>query len=131
MPSRITKFTNGRLFRNDQLVPGDLWVSSDTGKIISSQSAFYSSGTIPDETIDLKGKIISPGFIEVQINGYNGLDFSKADPSFNEKFASIRQDLIKSGVTSFTPTMTSQLPEVYHANLPHFHQTNSRGADED
>ncbi|KAJ9652718.1 N-acetyl-glucosamine-6-phosphate deacetylase [Neophaeococcomyces mojaviensis] len=130
MSAQITKFTNGLLLKDGQLELGDLWVSSDSGKIISPQSAFYSSGKTPDRVIDLKGKIVSPGFIEVQLNGYNGLDFAKQDPDFDQKFRAVRKELVKSGVTSFTPTMTSSLPEVYHSNLPHLGRNTSRTASE-
>ena len=128
MLSQLTKFTNGLLLNDGQLVASDLWVSSESGTIISPQSAFYNAGRTPDEVIDLKGKIISPGFIEAQLNGYNGLDFAKQDPAFEVKFSSVRKELVKSGVTSFTPTMTSSTPEVYYANLPHLGRTASRQA---
>lgn len=127
---RLTKFTNGLLLQDDQLVPGDLWVSAESGKIISPQSAFYSSGRTPDTVIDLKGKIISPGFIEVQLNGYSGLDFAKQDAEFRERFRDVRKKLVKAGVTSFTPTMTSSVPEIYHENLPFLSRTCSRDGSE-
>lgn len=129
-PPVLTKFTNGLLLHEDQLISGDLWISSDFGKIISPQSAFYSSGRTPDVVIDLKGKILSPGFIEVQLNGYNGLDFAKQNDAFEERFREVRKELVKAGVTSFTPTMTSSLPEVYHKNLPYLGRTTSRNGQE-
>jgi len=130
MSVKITKLTNGHLLRDGQLTPGDLWISSETGRIISPQSAFYGSGRTPDAVIDLKGKIVSPGFIELQLNGYNGLDFAKLDATFERKFKDIRKELVKSGVTSFTPTMTSSVPEVYHANLPCLGKSTSRTASD-
>ncbi|KAK5939667.1 N-acetyl-glucosamine-6-phosphate deacetylase [Knufia obscura] len=130
MTAKITKLTNGHLLKDGQLTLSDLWISSETGKIISPQSAFYGSGSTPDTVIDLKGKIVSPGFIEVQLNGYNGLDFAKLDGGFEQRFAAVRRDLIKNGVTSFTPTMTSSIPEVYQENLPHLGRSTSRIASE-
>lgn len=128
MSSGVTKLTNGLLLKDDQLIPGDLWISSESGKIISPQTAFYSAGQTPDTVIDLKGKIVAPGFIEVQLNGYNGLDFAKKDSNFQEKFEAVCKSLIQSGVTSFTPTMTSSIPEVYQANLPYLGRKPSRTA---
>ncbi|KIV89858.1 hypothetical protein PV10_07226 [Exophiala mesophila] len=116
---RIVKFTNAQLLRNGQLVPGDLWVSSETGRIISPQSAFYSSHKTADETIDLRGKILSPGFIDVQINGSHNFDFSTPDPDFAEKLQRTNQQMIKTGLTSYVPTVISTQPEAYHAVLPH------------
>ena len=72
----IVKFTNCRLVRGDQLVKEDLFVCSYTGKILDSQGAFYTKNVVPDQVIDLCGSIIAPGFIDVQLNGAFGFDFS-------------------------------------------------------
>ncbi|RAL63114.1 hypothetical protein DID88_004197 [Monilinia fructigena] len=74
--SNVTKFTNCRLLKGESLITQDLWVSSSTGKIIQSQEAFYGQFCVPDETIDLGGRIISPGFIDAQLNGAFGFDFA-------------------------------------------------------
>ena len=66
---KITKFTNCRLVIGNELVEQDLWVSSATGKIVRSQEIFYGENVVPDITIDLGGKIIAPGLIDVQLNG--------------------------------------------------------------
>lgn len=116
---RVVKFTNARLLRHGQLVGGDLWVSSDTGRIISSQSAFYSSHLTADETIDLQGKILAPGFIDVQINGSHNFDFSTPDSDFAAKLEHTTKQMIKTGLTSYVPTVISTKPEAYHAVLPH------------
>jgi len=123
---RVTKFTNGRLLKNGQLVSGDLWVSSETGRIISPQSAFYSSHLKADSIIDLQGRILSPGFIDVQINGYHNFDFSTPDPEFAFKLTETTQQMIKSGLTSFVPTVISTRPEAYHAVLPHLGPSTDR-----
>ncbi|KIW80992.1 hypothetical protein Z517_04015 [Fonsecaea pedrosoi CBS 271.37] len=116
---RVVRFTNGYLLKNGELVPGDLWVSSETGRIMSPQSAFYSSHLRPDRTVDLRGGILSPGFIDVQINGSHNFDFSTPDPDFASKLTHTTQQMIKSGLTSFVPTVISTTPESYHAVLPH------------
>jgi len=116
---RITKFTNGLLLRNSELVEEDLWVDSHTGKILERQSAFYGEHLVPDQIIDLNGKILSPGFIDVQLNGAHGLDFSVPCESYISDLKDTNRKLIKSGVTSYLPTLTSQKPEVYHSALPH------------
>ncbi|CAD6441462.1 b1214254-7308-410b-a1e5-0d97f715e36e [Sclerotinia trifoliorum] len=121
--SGVTKFTNCRLLKGESLVTQDLWVSSSTGKIIQSQEAFYSHLCVPDEIIDLGGRIISPGFIDTQLNGAFGFDFASipegTDPNaYGKEFRRINQLLIKTGVTSHLPTITSSRPEVYHHALP-------------
>ena len=116
---RITKFTNGLLLRNAGLVQEDLWVDSHTGKILDRQSAFYGEHLVPDQIINLNGKILCPGLIDVQLNGAHGLDFSVPSETYTSDLRDTNRKLIKSGVTSYLPTVTSQTPEVYHSVLPH------------
>ncbi|KAH7367569.1 N-acetylglucosamine-6-phosphate deacetylase [Plectosphaerella cucumerina] len=118
----ITRFTNCRLVKGDDLVKEDLWVSSRTGKIISSQSTFFDELTLPDESIDLGGRIVSPGMIDVQLNGAFGFNFSSLleDPTqYGKKVADVNRRLVTTGVTSYSPTLTSQQPELYQKVLPH------------
>lgn len=114
---KITKFTNCRLVKGDELVSQDLWVSSVTGKIVRSQEVFYSENAVPDETIDLGGRIISPGLIDVQLNGAFGFNFSTIpdDPSsYGKLLRQMNKSLAQTGVTSYLPTVTSSKREVYH-----------------
>jgi N-acetylglucosamine-6-phosphate deacetylase len=117
----ITKFTNCRLLRGNSLVKEDLWISSVTGKVIESQTAFYDENVLPDQTVDLEGRIVSPGFIECQLNGAFGFNFSTVYEDmaqYGKNLHSLNRDLIKTGVTSYIPTVTSQTPELYHKVLP-------------
>ncbi|KAH8774224.1 N-acetylglucosamine-6-phosphate deacetylase [Hyaloscypha finlandica] len=118
---RITKFTNCRLVIGNDLVEQDLWVSSATGKIVRSQEVFYGENVVPDITIDLKGKIVAPGLIDVQLNGAFGFNFSQIpeDPStYGKTLRQVNKRLIQTGVTSYLPTLTSEKIEVYHQALP-------------
>lgn len=125
----ITKFTNCRLLKGDDLVGQDLWVSSLTGKIVRSQEVFYSQNATPDATIDLGGRIVSPGLIDVQLNGSFGFNFSQIpeDPlSYGKTLRQMNKLLIQTGVTSYLPTVTSSEKEVYHSvcslhEVSHFH----------
>lgn len=112
----ITKLTNCRLLRGDALVWDDLWVSSATGKIIRSQSAFYDELIMPDEVIDLGGRIVSPGFIECQLNGAYGFNFSTVTDDmaqYADLLRDLNQKLARTGVTSYIPTVTSQASDLY------------------
>jgi N-acetylglucosamine-6-phosphate deacetylase len=112
----ITKFTNCRLVRGDSLVWEDLWVSAKTGKIIRSQSAFYDELIVPDQTINLGGRIISPGMIECQLNGAFGFNFSTVmdDMSqYGKQVKDLNRKLVQTGVTSYVPTVTSQTSDLY------------------
>jgi N-acetylglucosamine-6-phosphate deacetylase len=101
----------------NELVEQDLWVSSATGKIVRSQEVFYGENVVPDITIDLKGKIVAPGLIDVQLNGAFGFNFSQIpeDPStYGKTLRQVNKRLIQTGVTSYLPTLTSEKIEVYH-----------------
>ncbi|KAI9826494.1 MAG: hypothetical protein M1819_007343 [Sarea resinae] len=119
----ITKFTNCRLIKGDKLIEQDLWISSQTGKIIRSQEAFYSNHVIPDQVFDLGGRIISPGLIDVQLNGAFKFDFSAIPDGdiaeYGEGVRRVNKSLVRTGVTSYLPTVTSQRSEVYQKALPY------------
>ncbi|KAK2797324.1 hypothetical protein FQN50_009219 [Emmonsiellopsis sp. PD_5] len=121
LPPRITKFTNCLIPLNNQLVPRDIWIDSSTGKILDAQQAFYEHKLSPDQTLDLGGRILAPGFIDVQLNGAIGFDFSEPRDTKEEYDAGLREvnrALIRTGVTSYLPTVTSQRAEVYPKILP-------------
>ncbi|KAL2150865.1 hypothetical protein VTH82DRAFT_7428 [Thermothelomyces myriococcoides] len=118
----ITKLTNCRLLRGDELVWDDIWVSSSTGKIIRSQSAFYDELIMPDQVIDLGGRIVSPGFIECQLNGAFGFNFSTMTDDmsqYGKQLRELNKKLAQTGVTSYVPTVTSQTSELYKKVLPY------------
>ncbi|KAF2718839.1 carbohydrate esterase family 9 protein [Polychaeton citri CBS 116435] len=126
--SGITRLTGARLVKGDDLVEEDLWISSVTGKILNSQEVFYGHGVVPDEVIDLKGKIITPGFLDVQFNGAFGFDFSTIPEdvpgdidggmaSYAKGLGRLNRKLVHTGVTSYLPTLPSQKSEVYHKAL--------------
>ncbi|KAL2260297.1 hypothetical protein VTK26DRAFT_5735 [Humicola hyalothermophila] len=118
----ITKLTNCRLLRGDALVWDDVWVSSVTGKILRSQTTFYDDLAMPDETIDLGGRIVAPGFIECQLNGAFGFNFSTVTDNTTQYVKQLRdlnKRLAQTGVTSYVPTVTSQTSDLYKKVLPH------------
>lgn len=132
--SGITRLTGCRIIKNNTLVEEDLWLSSVTGRILRSQEVFYEHQAAPDEVIDLGGRIVCPGFIDVQFNGAFGFDFSQApqDPvSYRKGLKELNRKLIGTGLTSYLPTITSQKPELYHSALPYLGPSGAaRDADE-
>lgn len=58
---------NCRILRNGQLITEDLWVRD--GKIINPEKVFFDEKVQACNRIDCKNAIISPGFIDLQING--------------------------------------------------------------
>lgn len=61
---------------------------------------------IPVDAVDLKGKKVIPGLVDVHIHGAMGADFSDGDPAGLRKIA---QYLLKEGITAFTPA-TATIP---------------------
>ncbi|KAL1301873.1 hypothetical protein AAFC00_006055 [Neodothiora populina] len=117
----ITKLTNCRLVKGNTLVEEDLWISSQTGKILPAQEIFYEHQLGPDQIIDLQGRIVSPGFIDSQFNGAYGFDFSTPGDvvSYQKGIKALNQKLVQTGLTSYLPTIITQKPEVYHKALPY------------
>lgn len=100
----ITRYYNGFLLRSHELINEDLWV--ENGKIVAPQKK-------ADHEIDLKGQIIAPGYIDLQINGGFGVDFSN-EP---EKVEIVANKLPQYGVTAFLPTLISSDSKTYKRNL--------------
>ncbi|KAF2019724.1 carbohydrate esterase family 9 protein [Aaosphaeria arxii CBS 175.79] len=120
--SGVIKFTNCLLVQKNDLIQGDLWISSISGKILNGQEILYEQRTAPDEIIDLGGRILSPGLIDVQLNGAYGFDFSvipeEGTNAYSKGVNRVNRGLVTTGVTSYLPTLTSQRPEVYQQALP-------------
>ncbi|MCE5294450.1 MAG: N-acetylglucosamine-6-phosphate deacetylase [Chlamydiales bacterium] len=111
-----THFTGARILLDHQIQSGELWVQD--GKIVAPQP-------YADEQINLKGKIIAPGFIDLQINGGFGCDFSR-NP---EQISEVASQLLQYGVTSFLPTVICSSSQQYQAVLPKLQpQTFAKGA---
>lgn len=73
--SKLLQFFNCRILRNSAIIPEDLWVRN--GTIINPEKIFFDERREADERIDCKNAIISPGFIELQINGGSKLSICK------------------------------------------------------
>lgn len=115
-PPRITKFTNCRIVKGTELIEQDLWIDSISGKILRDQEAFYELQLSPDEVIDLDGRILAPGLIDIQLNGAQGFDFSvpcATKEEYDEGLRAVNRGLARTGVTSYLPTVVSSTPEVY------------------
>jgi N-acetylglucosamine-6-phosphate deacetylase len=58
----------------------------------------------PEEKIQSKPALIAPGLVDLQINGYGGVDFNDQDLK-SQQIESVSKDLIKLGVCSYYPTV--------------------------
>lgn len=99
-------FINATLITPTQTVPDStLLVDEQTGRILAAGSNLF----IPDSAhqIDVSGRYIAPGFIDLQLNGAFGLDFT-VDP---HTIPAVAQNLPRYGVTAFLPTIITSPPE--------------------
>ncbi|KAH8693571.1 hypothetical protein BGW36DRAFT_383281 [Talaromyces proteolyticus] len=120
--ARYTRFINGFVFRDDTLADNDeVWIDSQSGQIIDPN--VHCPLAENTNIINLQGKIICPGFIDIQINGAFGFDFAGLDPNmsvieFKQGLHATNQRLVTTGTTSYLPTMTSQFEKTYRKILP-------------
>ena len=132
----ITRLINARILQQDgKLLPG--WLDLSGGIIVGihfdeqqldKEEELPMNIDIDDiiEIFDCQGKILSPGFIDIQLNGAYGVDFSN-DGSIptngdghqtqgleTKDILHVAKKLPSTGVTSFCPTMVSSSRETYH-----------------
>lgn len=63
------------------------------------------------EILDLKDCVISPGFIDPQVNGLNNCNFWDLKEEDFHKIDKLRLDLVKTGVVAFCPTVITNSKE--------------------
>eukprot|EP01134_Creolimax_fragrantissima_P006870 CFRG6870T1 len=119
--SKVLKFINCRVLKKGKLEWADLWVHD--GKLIDPFYRFYNARDAKEFEADIvingKGGILAPGFIEIQINGAFGIDFSNYDCELVD-IQSVGRNLMQYGVTSFCPTLVTSPAKKYHETLPKF-----------
>ena len=93
-----------------EIVPGDVAIND---------GAIESVGLSPAGTSGLA----VPGFIDLQINGFDGVDFTTAEPDHYELVA---ERLAATGVTSFQPTLITLPPGDYLTALARLAATSIR-----
>lgn len=119
----FTRFTNCHLLDNGiTYYNTDLFVNNTSGKIV------HESDVDPDhlKVVDLNGKYLAPGLIDIQNNGFFGLNFSNLNSNSSKQdvddyvrfYHDVMKKFLSTGVTSVCPTVTSNFPEVYETVLP-------------
>ncbi|XP_033171929.1 N-acetylglucosamine-6-phosphate deacetylase isoform X2 [Drosophila mauritiana] len=123
---RLLQFTNCRLVRDHRIIHEDLWVRD--GRIVNPEPVFFDERAKAHCRIDCGGAIIAPGYIDLQINGGYGVDFSYDTETIEEGVATVARGLVKSGVTSFCPTLVTSPSDSYHTILPRIPAEVPKGA---
>ena len=57
-----------------------------------------------------------PGLVDIQINGYRGVDFSSPDLTERE-FVQACKDIVQNGTPAFLPTIITSSMQTYQHNL--------------
>lgn len=126
-----SKFSENKIIKFEKCVLVDdgierkdnLWVRN--GKFIDGHDVFYKQRVLPDVVINCEGAMISPGFIDIQINGGFGIDLSDPQEDIGQAVKGLAQELVQHGVTAFCPTVISSSPDTYHKILPNIQRTPS------
>jgi N-acetylglucosamine-6-phosphate deacetylase len=90
-----------------------------TGEVLSPGFVVIENGTITDvgqgaparpADVALADGVLAPGFVDLQVNGYYGVEFQNADAA---SWGSVARRLPETGTTAFLPTMiTAPLDEL-------------------
>lgn len=112
----------GEIYTPTEIIyDGDLLISN--GKILDIGKNLKDDGA---ELINIKGKKVLPGFIDIHIHG--GVGFDTMDATYDALNA-ISIHLAKHGITAFCPTtMTMDLPCILHA-LKNINETIKKGTE--
>ena len=123
----IIKLTNCRLIRDNKLISDDLWIRN--GIILDPLKVFYDEKKQADMEIDCDKLIIAPGFLDLQLNGAFGRDFtqiSEQNSNIEECLDYVATRLLQFGVVGFCPTIISSQPNVYEKLLPKIRRTTNK-----
>ena len=64
----------------------------------------------------------NPGWVDLQVNGCVGVDFSSPDLTA-DAFLRAAEWMLESGTALFLPTVITSAPELYRRNLPLIRET--------
>ncbi|CAF4434542.1 unnamed protein product [Rotaria socialis] len=114
----LYRFRNCKLLRNHALIIDDLWIRN--GKIADPEKIFFDEKILADIEYDCQGILIAPGYIDLQINGAFGHDFSSPDTASEAILIDVARKLASHGVTAFLPTIVSSNADAYKTILPKY-----------
>ncbi|XP_071452751.1 N-acetylglucosamine-6-phosphate deacetylase isoform X2 [Hetaerina americana] len=113
---KLLQFINCYILRDHKIIKEDIWVRC--GKIVNPEKIFFDEKISADEKIDCNGFLLAPGFIDLQINGGFGVDFSNEVDKIEEGVRKVAKGILSHGVTSFCPTVVTSPTHVYEEVLP-------------
>ncbi|HLB73447.1 MAG TPA: hypothetical protein VJJ98_05475, partial [Sedimentisphaerales bacterium] len=70
-----------------------------------------------DKKTNTRSVMKIPGLVDLQVNGYKGVDFSSGDLT-RDDFIRACREMLEAGTTAFLPTMITSPQAIYEHNLP-------------
>ena len=119
MMGEVTKFTNCYILRDHNIIKEDILVRD--GKFLDPEPLFFDERKGPEKVVDCHGLLLTPGLIDIQINGGFGVDFShdiRTQEQADKCLGIVAKGLISYGVTSFCPTLVTSPKTAYHQMIP-------------
>lgn len=106
---RVT-FTNCQLCIGGTLRSANIVVHNNDGTICGIDEKIQQG-----KLVDLQGKIVAPGYLELQTNGVNGFHFThfENEEQYMEKLAETARYYASVGVTGFWVTIPTVSSQVY------------------
>jgi N-acetylglucosamine-6-phosphate deacetylase len=104
-----------RLSNNVTIRGGELCVPDRTGvqNVLIQQGKFVSALGASETVVDAAGLFVTPGLIDIQVNGCAGHEFSEGD-----RAVAVAQELLPQyGITAFLPTTGSQPIDLYRSGM--------------
>jgi N-acetylglucosamine-6-phosphate deacetylase len=91
-------------------------ISPDTGQAVEIEVSAGKITSVRESTRDAGGRFVAPGLIDLQVNGFAGVDYNSPEASLEEIARSIRE-MRATGVTRFFPTVITGSKERMSAAL--------------
>jgi N-acetylglucosamine-6-phosphate deacetylase len=121
------KLSNCRVVRESQVCDEDVWweiPANGVCQIIDPMRNFWdvqsTESVAADFVFDCKNLIAAPGYIDIQINGGFGVDFTMLqDPSEDPHggIQAVAHKILRHGCTSFCPTVITSTPQTYRKTI--------------
>lgn len=112
----MKSIVNGKIYKNQTFIEDDVLIFGESIKQLMTREEYIrlkDSGTTVFEEIDAQGHYVVPGFIDVHIHGYKGVDVMDGDVDSIEKMA---KGITENGVTAFlATTMTMDKSSIMNA----------------
>lgn len=110
------RYCNAEVFIQGKFIKTDIEVSNGKFSALINQTQSENEGLAATDSIDLKGKLIIPGFVELHSHGCIGYDFTTANLDEIEKMLVF---YAKNGITSILATTMTIDYEIYKKAMLH------------